>query len=112
MTRQEYKSKMDELNRIRDNARKEMLQLQQDYLRENIIYSPDEKVELVFKNQPKEIVFIRSCNIHSDGEIYYTFYKSKKDGTRSQVKFYYYGYEKYEIKKIEECQPAQNEESK
>ena len=50
-------------------------------------YEDGQKIKIILTN--KEVVcFILSCGVHENGEIFYRFLQSKKDGTPSKNRYY------------------------
>lgn len=107
MTKEEYKIQNRSLLDQKFAINKLLGDLENEYLSSQIEFKMGENVKITetytIRGEVIEKVhigFIRSFHTHTDGDTYYTFWKSKKDGTKSDHRLYLDG-ESYDKPKIE-----------
>lgn len=99
MDKNEYIKKIAKLKAIIKQATEDIKETQDEYLKQHVRFEIGEKVEIrtperkrwsVGKNDEKEDVppmkrfaYIRSAEVFDDGILRYSFFRAKKDGTRS-----------------------------
>lgn len=107
MTKEEYKAEMTRIEKEERELFRLKLQTKDDYIKEHAEYQEGDKVRVVGEEwngkKVDAILFVGSPNTHDDGSMYYRFWKSKADGTRSS--FRYRGIDK--ITSIELIEKAQ-----
>jgi len=97
MLKEEYVKKHKELVDKINSYEKEIFLSTEEYIKSNSIYSDNEQVVIEEDNEKQHLVFIKGCGVLSDGEIFYKFYHTKKDGTISEKRFYTSDFNKWLI---------------
>lgn len=92
MTKEEYVSQLTEIETQRSELFRRKNQLYADYRNEHKKFNPDDKVKITITLQDgvirEHIGYIKNVGIHDDGELFYQFFKPKKDGTKSSHNLY------------------------
>lgn len=106
MTKEEYVAARKSIAAQKTELYKQEDKIFDDYRAEHRKFNEGDKVRLTYNDwrnvKLETIVFISSCNVHDNGDLYYGFRKLKKDGSLSNHRFR--GFD--EILSIELVEPA------
>jgi hypothetical protein len=84
MKKEEYLKKSSEILSKINELEKEGSRLIKEYIEKNKEFDIGEKVKLVANDGTEKLVFVRDVLINRKGDIYYKYFKCKKDGTPSK----------------------------
>lgn len=113
MTQEEFANSIKEINLQKGLLNQKEKKLREEYINEHKTASVGDRVIATIEQrgvaERKEQVFVRSVNCHDSGKIWYSFWKIKRNGEKSQIRFREGWGE--EIKSIELIEPAKTKAS-